>query len=142
MSDGQGDEPDPAEILARDEAWLVDEIRRRSVEHGDAWAEAIAVALGERWVRVPPNTVMAASAALRLAAARYRQTKQRADAGACDEIADRLDRHVARWRPAEPGAIADARRTRDRLRYDSRPASAAPPPADEGERDAPPGIGG
>ena len=95
-----GDDPDPAEVVRRDEQWFAEEVARRAAQHGDAWGEAVALALAERWVRVPPNTAMAASAALRLAAARYRSTHRLADAHACDEIADRLDRAINRWRPS------------------------------------------
>lgn len=87
---------DSAELLRRDEQWFVEEVQRRTAQYGAAWGDAIALALSERWVRVEPNLVKAASAALRLAAARYRSTHRLADAEAAEEVANRLDRALAR----------------------------------------------
>lgn len=55
------------------------------------------------WVPVPPNTAMAAAAALRLVADRYRRHGGfTSDAEACDEIADRLERALVRWSSPSP----------------------------------------
>jgi hypothetical protein len=54
------------------------------------------------WVRVPPNTVMAAATALKEAAEQYRQSSSGDDAlsdyaDVCDGLSDRLTAHLARW---------------------------------------------
>jgi hypothetical protein len=49
------------------------------------------------WVRVPPNTVISAAGALTVAAERYRQAGRMSDADVCDELSDRLTRHLANW---------------------------------------------
>ena len=49
------------------------------------------------WVRVPPNTIMAAAALLRLAEQRWRD-QHGDDADVAGELANRLDRALAHWR--------------------------------------------
>jgi hypothetical protein len=49
------------------------------------------------WVPIPPNTVMAAAAALQAVADRYEVNGWHNDADACHELSARLTRHLMQW---------------------------------------------